>query len=555
MGLTRYKEKRNFRRTPEPVGKSGRSVSKLSFVIQRHKASHLHYDFRLEMEGVLKSWAVPKGPSMNPGDKRLAMMVEDHPYDYKDFEGIIPEGNYGAGIVEIWDNGFYSDLSNSEKKIAEKKLLHDLKAGSLKFRLYGKKLKGEFALVKIKGRGENAWLLIKHRDEFAVDEDYNSEEKTPKNSPINVWLRENRPGKLPAAKKTATKKSSSEKKKYAAESKAIPAKKLKSALPGHTRKVADYVPPMLAKETVAPFDDKDWIYEIKWDGYRAIAELKGQEVKLYSRNGNSFNNSYPEIVDALANMNLDAVLDGEIVALDEEGLPSFQYLQHYNYNRPLLYYVFDVLFIKNKNLCKLPLTERKKQLKKLLKKSEIIRYSDHIVGEGTEFYKLAGKQNLEGIMAKRADSEYFPGIRTSSWLKIKHHKTQEAIIAGFTAPGGSRKHFGALVLAVRKGNKLKYIGHTGTGFNDATLLGLSKLLKPLITKESPFEEAIKTNMAFTPVKPVLVCEVKFTEITHDGKLRHPVFLRLRDDKTPKEVTGIEDQIIDVKRKRTKAKKQ
>lgn len=208
MSLTLYKKKRDFKQTPEPKSKSTGSVSKLSFVIQRHKATRLHYDFRLEMDGVLKSWAVPKGPSMNPNDKRLAIMVEDHPYDYKDFEGIIPEGNYGAGIVEIWDKGFYSDIENSNKKVAEKKLLEELKVGTLKFTLYGKKLKGEFALVKMKNSEDNTWLLLKHKDEFAVDEEYNSDTLTPKNSPINKLLNKQRVEKLPAAKKMSSKKKS-----------------------------------------------------------------------------------------------------------------------------------------------------------------------------------------------------------------------------------------------------------------------------------------------------------------------------------------------------------
>lgn len=201
MSLTLYKKKRNFKNTSEPENKSKVPVSKLSFVVQRHKASHLHYDLRLEMDGVLKSWAIPKGPSMNPKDKRLAIMVEDHPYAYKNFEGVIPEGNYGAGIVEIWDEGFYSDPQNPEKKIAEKKLLKELKDGSIKFSLHGKKLKGEFALVRMKSRGENTWLLIKHKDEFSVDEEYDSESKTPVNSPINKWIKEQGSEKLPSAKK------------------------------------------------------------------------------------------------------------------------------------------------------------------------------------------------------------------------------------------------------------------------------------------------------------------------------------------------------------------
>lgn len=313
-------------------------------------------------------------------------------------------------------------------------------------------------------------------------------------------------------------------------------------LPGKTHKVSDAIPPMLAKVTEKPFDSKEWIYEVKWDGYRAIAEVKGNIVKLYSRNGNTFNNSYPVIVEALAKMKIDAVLDGEVVALDEKGMPSFQILQHYNYDHPLIYYVFDLLKIGKKNISGLPLVERKKQLKKLLKKSSVIKYSDHITEKGINFYKAAAKQNLEGIMAKKADSIYSQGVRTSNWLKIKHNKTQEAIIAGYTAPGGSRQHFGSLVLAIKKGNKLKYIGQTGTGFNSKNLKEINALLKPLVVKKSPFENPIELKTPFTPVKPVLVCEIKYTEVTKEGKLRHPVFLHMRTDKKPKDVTGIERPI-------------
>ncbi len=295
---------------------------------------------------------------------------------------------------------------------------------------------------------------------------------------------------------------------------------------------------MLAKEAEKPFNDKDWVYEIKWDVYRAIAEVEGDSVTLYSGNGNSYNNSYPIIIEELAKMKIDAVLDGEIVALDKNGIPSFQLLQNYNYDHPLIYYVFDVLYINKKNICSLPLLERKNRLKKLLKKSNFIKYTDHIKEKGIEFYELAVKNNLEGIIAKKADSKYFSGVRTSNWLKIKHHKTLEAIIVGFTAPAGSRLYFGSLVLAVRKGNKLKYIGQTGTGFNSKMLKKMNELMKPLITKEFPFDESLQMNLTFIPIKPILVCEVKFSEITEDGKLRHPVFLRLRDDKTAKDVSGL-----------------
>lgn len=530
MSLSSYDKKRNFKKTPEPSGKKSRSKPNLSFVVQRHKASHLHYDFRLEMDGVLKSWAVPKGPSLYPGDKRLAMMVEDHPYDYKNFSGIIPEGNYGAGIVEIWDEGSVSDIDHSDKKNAEQKLKAGLKAGNLKFSLSGKKLKGEFALVKLRGKQENAWLLIKHKDKYAVSEPYNSEEHTLKRSPINKWLAEN-------TKAAATKKTKSTQAKIAKEPPVK--KKARKYLPGETKKLHDYIKPMLAKETDKPFSDKNWLYEMKWDGYRAIAEINGTEVCLYSRNGNTFNASYPLIVNELKELDIRATLDGEVVVMDEKGKSNFQMLQYYESDdeHPIEFRVFDVLSVNGQNTCDLPLIERKELLKQLLpKKNSIIKYSEHIENKGIDFYKLALKNDLEGIMAKKADSLYYSGTRTEEWLKIKNHKSQEAIIAGFTEPTGSRTHFGALVLALKNGNKLKYIGHTGSGFNTETLEMLSKKLEPLIQKESPFNEAVRTNMPVTWVKPLLVCEIKYTEWTRDGKMRHPIFLRLRNDKKHNEVT-------------------
>ncbi|HEV7231461.1 MAG TPA: DNA ligase D [Bacteroidia bacterium] len=311
---------------------------------------------------------------------------------------------------------------------------------------------------------------------------------------------------------------------------------MKRYLPGKSRKLSNYIRPMLAKETDQPFDDSDWIFEIKWDGYRAIAELDKEQVKLYSRNGNMFNDSYPQITEQLKKMNLHAVIDGEIVALDKEGKPSFQLLQDFENNAsPLVYYVFDVLSLNGKNTCNLPLLERKALLKKLLKKNDTIRFADHVAEDGKSFFKLVLKKDLEGMMAKKADSAYYPGRRTNEWLKIKQHKTAEAVIAGFTEPQGGRKYFGALVLGVMDGKKLKYIGHTGSGFNHRTLVETYDLLKPLIRKESPFDVPVKTNMPVTWVKPELVCELKFTEWTKDGSMRHPIFLHLRPDKDKKEV--------------------
>lgn len=557
MGLQTYQQKRNFRVTPEPRGKVTHSKSKLTFVVQRHKASHLHYDFRLEVDGVLKSWAVPKGPSMNPGDKRLAMMVEDHPYSYRTFSGIIPEGNYGAGIVEIWDEGTYSDVDNSGKADAERNIRAGIKKGNLKFTLYGKKLRGEFALVRMPRGGENTWLLIKHKDEFSTSEAYDSELETPKNSPINKWLKENPKTKKRGTKKTTaavnTKKSAraAKTKKSARDTKSTSAgrtvtrKKKVRSLPGpkdslrrETRKLSNYIAPMLARQADEPFSDPDWIYEMKWDGYRAIAEVNKSKVRLYSRNGNTFNASYPVVVDVLKQLNIHAVLDGEIVVIDENGRSDFQKLQFYGTenNVHLEYRVFDVLSINGKDVTQLPLIERKAKLKRLLKRSDVVKYSDHIAENGKAFFVAAQKQKLEGIMAKKADSLYHTGKRTSDWLKIKNTNTEDVIVAGFTQPTGARKHFGALVLAMRDGDKLKYIGHTGTGFNDATLREVYARLLPLVQEKSPFDEPVKTNTPATWVKPVLVAEVKYTERTREGSLRHPVFLRLREDKKSKDIT-------------------
>lgn len=295
---------------------------------------------------------------------------------------------------------------------------------------------------------------------------------------------------------------------------------------------------MLAKESVSPFDDADWIFEIKWDGYRAITEKKGQNISLYSRNGLRFNDAYPIVVEQLESISGDVVLDGEIIVLDDNGLPNFQYLQSYaeNQDKPIQYQVFDLLKLNGKDVTTLPLIERKELLKKLLPENAVIRYSDHVIKNGKDFFELTGKKNLEGIMAKKANSLYYPGKRTSEWLKIKHHQTMEAIIAGYTEPTGSRKYFGALILASYKNDQLIYIGHTGTGFNDRVLRETYDLLQPFIEKNSSFQEKIKTNTPVTWVKPEIVCEVKYSEITKDGILRHPVFLHIRIDKNKNEVT-------------------
>jgi bifunctional non-homologous end joining protein LigD len=529
MSLTKYKQKRKFSETPEPEAKKATGKGTLKFVIQRHAATRLHYDFRLEMEGVLKSWAVPKGPSLNPKDKRLAMMVEDHPFSYRTFEGVIPEGNYGAGVVEIWDEGTYEHIEDSNRKTGEKKLLSDLHKGSLKFILHGKKLKGEFALVKIKNSDDNSWLLIKHRDEYSVDKVFDAEKLVDPKSKVTAAV------KAKAAKKTSKRKVVVEEPESKPANKAA-VKKNFITNQQTEKKLTRFITPMFAKPGGEPFNSEDWIFELKWDGYRAVAEI-GNEVKLYSRNGLSFADKYETVYEELKTIKQNMILDGEIVVFDEEGKPNFQKLQLYSENThlPIIYYVFDILSYKGKDLTDLPLLERKALLQKVLPKNNVIRYCDHIETEGEAFFEQIVAKNMEGMIAKRKESTYHIGKRTADWLKIKHHNTEEVVIAGFTAPRGGRKHFGALVLGRYEGKELIYAGHTGTGFDDVSLKDLSSKLKPLIQEKSPFKSKTKTNMPVTWVKPVLVCNIKFTELTTEKIFRHPVFQGLRVDKKATEV--------------------
>jgi len=307
------------------------------------------------------------------------------------------------------------------------------------------------------------------------------------------------------------------------------------------KKISTYIKPMLAKETAEPFDDEGWLFEIKWDGYRAIAEKKKNNILLYSRNGLNFQSTYPVVVNQLKNIQAEAVFDGEIVVLGENGKPDFQFLQHYseNQNRPIQYCVFDLLQLNGKDTTSLPLIDRKELLKQIIPTDNpVIKYSDHIIENGKYFLQVSKEKDLEGIMAKRMDSKYYPGRRTTDWLKIKNHKTVEVIIAGYTEPAGSRKYFGSIILAAKEGKRLIYMGNAGTGFNQQSLKELYDLFQPLVQKESPFEERIKNNSKIIWIKPVLICEVKFSEVTADGKLRHPVFLRLRDDKTVDEINMV-----------------
>lgn len=561
MGLDKYAKKRDFTKTAEP--KSGKSTDKdkLIFVIQKHDASRLHYDFRLEMEGVLKSWAVPKGPSLDPKTKRLAMMVEDHPFDYRTFEGIIPKGEYGGGTVIVWDQGWYEPIETIKgKKAQEKHLLAQLKDGSVKVKLHGEKLKGEFALVRTNGMGENSWLLIKHDDDYAVKKDVTKLDTSVlsgktivemEKSASAVWTDKGEQkikAKQPKSSKKSTKKSSVEVDAEVgnASAKLDSAKILKSAPKGAMPKA---IKPMLATLVDEPFDNEEWQYEVKWDGYRALASLNKGKVELLSRNNKSFNDRFYPIYKLLQNWSINAVIDGELLVLNEKGISNFGTLQNWRSEADgeLVFYVFDILWYEGKNLTGLTLVERQAILNEVLPTDDDrIRISKVFDTSGIDFFDAAGRIGLEGIMAKRKSSTYLVNKRSKDWLKIKVSKRQEVIIAGFTRNEDTSKLFSSLILAVWENEQLTYVGKVGTGFSDADQKKMMAQFEPYIVNKSPFTVAPdvnklsrfqhkQLNAKATWMKPELVCEVAFTEVTDDGVFRHPSFQGMRNDKDAKEV--------------------
>lgn len=514
MMLDKYNQKRNFNSTGEPKAEVENSQKDLIFAVQKHAASHLHYDFRLELNGVLKSWAIPKGPSMNPNDKRLAIMVEDHPYAYKDFEGKIPKGNYGAGTVIVWDNGTYTLPEVQSKTTTENKLQTDLKKGHLSFILKGKKLKGEFSLVKLNSEEDNTWLLIKKNDANATDVDILKEDKSVLS---NATLED-------LEKSTENNSDSNHKKSPEI----------------ITNGRAEFIKPMLAHSIETPFDKINWIFEIKYDGYRTIAVINPDTVSLYSRNHLSFNKNFKAIADELKKINHVAVLDGEIVIEDETGRSDFQLLQNYikTGKGVLKYYVFDILNLDGNDTTGLTLVQRKELVEILLRKSQLsnVLYSQHISEKGILFYELLAEKKGEGIMAKEANSLYLAGKRSSNWLKIKISQQEEAIIIGITESKTTRSYFAALLLAQYDHNELRFIGKCGTGFKEDTLKELYEKFKPYFSDEPLIKEKIPLRDTIKWIKPKFVCQVKFTEWTQDRHLRHPVFLGLRIDKKAKEIT-------------------
>jgi bifunctional non-homologous end joining protein LigD len=526
VALATYAKKRDFTKTPEPSGAKAAAKAAVKgrrFVVQMHRASRLHYDFRLEDEGVLKSWAVPKGPSFDPRDKRLAMAVEDHPLDYRTFEGIIPGGNYGAGEVIVWDSGTY-------KLIEGTSTTEQIAKGSLKFEMFGKKLRGAFALVHIKGRGgeENAWLLVKERDD-AVDPDWR----------IDDHAESVKSGKT-LAEIAADPRAPHWESDRPVEARAKAARASKRKV----QPVPDISGPMLATSRAEPFDDPKWFFELKWDGYRAIARIEGDgKVALASRNGKDFAVKFPElaaIADAFSER--PVVVDGEIVVLDDDGRPSFGALQERldrfgrtaPHKAPVTFIVFDLLYGNGRDLRGEPLSVRQAALESMLTGRGPVMLSKHVEGTGVQLFALAQERGLEGIVGKRAASTY-QERRSSDWVKIKAIVRQEVVIGGWTEARGSRKHFGALLAGVYEGEELVYAGSVGTGFDGKKLAAIAAQLAPLERKTPAFAERPKTDTRAHWVSPTLVAEVSFTEWTRDGLLRHPVFVALRVDKNPRDV--------------------
>jgi bifunctional non-homologous end joining protein LigD len=516
MALKEYARKRHFDKTPEPQPKV--PVAKSSgrggfFCVQRHDATRLHYDFRLEVDGVLVSWAVPKGPSLDPARKALAMKVEDHPLDYGTFEGNIPERNYGAGSVMLWDKGTYEVLGDAPAR-------EQLERGDFKFELHGTKLNGSFAIVHMKHAGKgNEWLLIKKKDEFVVP-DYDIEQF--------AWS--------VATKRTQDQIAENVQPVSVAD---LPGAR-KSQIPAHLE-------PMLATAVTKPPAGSNWLYEIKWDGVRALCLLKHGSLEIHSRRGNRCENQYPELQDLAAQVNAKtAWLDGEICVLDEQGRSRFALIQpriaanasavpRLAETTPATLFLFDVLHVDGYDVRGVALEGRKRLLNALITPVDRVRISDAFETDGQQMLEAAQKMGLEGVLAKDRRSKYESG-RSTCWLKLKILNEQEFIIAGFTK--GERDYFGSLVLAVRDTGKLRHVGQVGTGFDQKLMKTIYARLKPLITNTMPFAE--KPNIRgglknVTWVRPEVVCQVRFLEWTQDSILRAPVFVGLREDKSPKEV--------------------
>jgi bifunctional non-homologous end joining protein LigD len=542
MGLREYYEKRDFEKTPEPRGEE-HSGQGWSFCVQKHAATRLHYDFRLELDGVLKSWAVPKGPSYDPADKRLAMQTEDHPLEYGGFEGIIPAGEYGGGTVVLWDRGRWEPLEDAHQSYAK---------GRLKFRLFGDKLQGAWMLVKTRGRdprdAEKSWLLFKERDEFArAASAYDVIVARPESVSTGRTLEEiaaekdrvwhsNRPASVPKKGVPAAVARALEKREKAAATRLDPA-----SLPGARQAALPrFVKPQLATLVdEAPAGD-DWLHELKFDGYRILCRLQDGKARLLSRNGKDWTEQFEPVARAAERLRAQqALVDGEVAMVLPDGTTSFNALQNASAPPPgarLAYFVFDLLHLDGYDLTRAPLERRKEALRPLLPPAGAgtVRYSDHVVGTGREFHEQACRMKLEGIISKRRSAAY-EATRSRTWLKVKCAREQEFVIGGFTDPEGSRAGIGALLLGVYEGEALVFAGKVGTGFTDKVARELRKRLQAIERKASPFAARLAGTARAHWVEPRLVAEVKFIEWTGDGRLRHPSFQGLREDKPARQV--------------------
>jgi bifunctional non-homologous end joining protein LigD len=520
--LSEYHKKRDFAKTREPEGEVHDSASRI-FVVQKHAATRLHYDLRLELDGVLKSWAVPKGPSMNPGDKRLAIQVEDHPYDYRKFEGSIPKGEYGGGEVIVWDEGTYAPEGGYSAH-------EGLAKGDFKFQLFGEKLRGSFVLVRIKYSktgAKNEWLLIKHRDSF-VDPNWDAEQHA-ESVLTGRTLEDIAKGRAGSGKRRNVDPST-----------------LTGATKTKMPAMPKGVPVSLSQLQEKPFSHPDWLFEIKWDGVRSLAQIEGGKTTLWARSGRDVTREYPEFKELATHFRVKTVIaDGEIATLDEEGRSDFQKLQNRLGSQnpaqkimqaiPVNYYFFDILYADGYDLRRVPLLERKQFLNDVLITDNRIHFSDHVAEQGEALFQAAREKGLEGIIAKKADSTY-AGNRTASWVKIKIVQELDAVVAGYTAGRGSRKYFGALVLGLYDKRELKFIGNVGTGFDESKLEKIFDRLQELKIPRSPFKTIPALREEVEWVKPRLVARVKYGQWTDELHLRAPVFLSLRNDRTAEDCT-------------------
>jgi bifunctional non-homologous end joining protein LigD len=510
LKLEEYNKKRDFTKTKEPPGEV-KASEQVRFCVQKHHASRLHYDFRLEKDGVLLSWAVPKGPSLNPADKRMAVHVEDHPVEYLEFEGTIPEGEYGGGTVMLWDLGTYEELPGS-------------KGNEFKFVLHGQKLGGEFVLVRT--GGDKQWLLIKKRDEFAerpVDDDHSVKSSRTMDEIAQgkqaVWFSD-----LPAE---------------AAEMDLSTAPE--APMPRS-------IEPMMATLAEKAFSHPDWLFEVKWDGIRAISFVTKEGVRLVTRRGNDCTAQYPEL--AAIGRELDAqtcIIDGEIVAYDDKGIPNFHLLQQrMNLQRtadiqraqtevPVGMQVFDLLYLDGRDLRKLPLVQRKALLRRVVQPKGFLLYSEHVQGAGEAFYQAAVERGLEGAVAKDKNSPYLTGKRSKCWLKLKATKEMDCVIGGWTEGEGARKALGSVVLGLYQANgKLCFVCNSGSGFDQRTLETTLGLLRPIELPKHPFVRKPEPPERYHWTEPKYVCRIKYSNFTPEGFVRHPVFLGLRADKAPED---------------------